>query len=271
VKWAEQKPIWISWKLDGLTLVVTYDNGKLTKVVTRGNGHIGTNITHLASAISGIPATIPAQGHTVIRGEAVISYDDFDRFLMESGEDYANPRNLASGSLTLKDVEEVRQRHIQWIPFTLVYTEEDINSWGGRMDWLDHQGFNTVERQLVNTPDIGSVGPEYGQERAILEPAGVKLLIAQILHTVRIITGPEPGHAAFYEEGADIKGPVGHAAGRMLRPSAICFFITSQRALMSPDQSIVPYFWLPAEPDLVRFRTRRRGSACLWFSKMPLA
>ena len=157
VKWAEQKPIWISWKLDGLTLVVTYDNGKLTKVVTRGNGHIGTNITHLASAISGIPATIPAQGHTVIRGEAVISYDDFDRFLMESGEDYANPRNLASGSLTLKDVEEVRQRHIQWIPFTLVYTEEDINSWGGRMDWLDHQGFNTVERQLVNTPDIGSV------------------------------------------------------------------------------------------------------------------
>ena len=157
VKWAEQKPIWISWKLDGLTLVVTYDNGKLTKVVTRGNGHIGTNITHLASAINGIPASIPAQGHTVIRGEAVISYDDFDRFLMESGEDYANPRNLASGSLTLKDVEEVRQRHIQWIPFTLVYTEEDINSWGDRMSWLDQQGFNTVERQLVEHPDSSSV------------------------------------------------------------------------------------------------------------------
>ena len=127
VKWAEQKPIWISWKLDGLTLVVTYDNGKLTKVVTRGNGHIGTNITHLASVINGIPASIPAQGHTVIRGEAVISYDDFDRFLMESGEDYANPRNLASGSLTLKDVEEVRQRHIQWIPLEAVintFTQE---------------------------------------------------------------------------------------------------------------------------------------------------
>ena len=72
VKWAEDKPIWISWKLDGLTLVVTYDGGKLQKVVTRGNGHIGTNITHLTSAISGIPATIPSQGHTVIRGEAVI-------------------------------------------------------------------------------------------------------------------------------------------------------------------------------------------------------
>ena len=82
VKWAEERPIWISWKLDGLTLVVTYDDGKLTKVVTRGNGHIGTNITHLSKAISGIPQTIQQPGHTVIRGEAVISYDDFDRFLI---------------------------------------------------------------------------------------------------------------------------------------------------------------------------------------------
>ena len=157
VKWAEERPIWISWKLDGLTLVVTYDNGKLTKVVTRGNGHIGTNITHLARSINGIPQTISYQGHTVIRGEAVISYDDFERFLMESGEDYANPRNLASGSLTLKDPDEVRQRHIQWIPFTLVYTEEDIVSWGARMAWLDAQGFKTVERELVEHPDEGSV------------------------------------------------------------------------------------------------------------------
>ena len=95
VKWAEGRPIWISWKLDGLTLVVTYDNGTLTKVVTRGNGHIGTNITHLSKAINGIPQQIEDKGHTVIRGEAVISYDDFERFLIESGEDYANPRNLA--------------------------------------------------------------------------------------------------------------------------------------------------------------------------------
>ena len=157
VKWAEERPIWISWKLDGLTLVVTYDDGKLTKVVTRGNGHIGTNITHLVKAISGIPQTIQHAGHTVIRGEAVISYDDFDRFLIESGEDYANPRNLASGSLTLKDVDEVKARHIQWIPFTLVYTEEDIVSWGDRMAWLDQQGFKTVERQLVEDPSLTTV------------------------------------------------------------------------------------------------------------------
>ena len=157
VKWAEARPIWISWKLDGLTLVVTYDEGRLTKVVTRGNGHIGTNITHLSRSINGIPQEIRAKGHTVIRGEAVISYDDFERFVMESGEDYANPRNLASGSLTLKDPDEVKARHIQWIPFTLVSTEEDIVSWGDRMAWLDQQGFTTVERRLVTTPDEDSV------------------------------------------------------------------------------------------------------------------
>ena len=157
VKWAEGRPIWISWKLDGLTLVVTYDDGRLTKIVTRGNGHIGTNITHLAQAISGIPAEIKATGHIVIRGEAVISYDDFERYVMESGEDYANPRNLASGSLSVKDPQDIKDRHIRWIPFTLVFTEQNINSWGERMDWLDQLGFNTVERRLVNMPEEGSV------------------------------------------------------------------------------------------------------------------
>ena len=157
VKWAEGRPIWISWKLDGLTLVVTYDKGQLTKVVTRGNGHIGTNITHLTKAISGIPQTIAAKGHTVIRGEAVIAYDDFERYLMESGEDYANPRNLASGSLSVKDPQDIMDRHIRWIPFTLVYTEETITSWGDRMEWLDRQGFQTVDRQLVCQPDLSAV------------------------------------------------------------------------------------------------------------------
>ena len=157
VKWAEGRPIWISWKLDGLTLVVTYDKGQLTKVVTRGNGHIGTNITHLTKAISGIPQTIAAKGHTVIRGEAVIAYDDFERYLMESGEDYANPRNLASGSLSVKDPQDIMDRHIRWIPFTLVYTEETITSWGDRMEWLDRQGFQTVDRQLVSQPDLSAV------------------------------------------------------------------------------------------------------------------
>ena len=156
-KWAEGRPIWLSWKLDGLTLVVTFDNGKLTKVVTRGNGHVGTNITHLAPAIAGIPREIKAVGHVVVRGECVISYEDFEQFNMESDEEYANPRNLASGSLTLKDVDEVRQRHLRWIPFTLVYTEEAIDSWGVRMDWLEMNGMKAVEREQIAQPTLQNI------------------------------------------------------------------------------------------------------------------
>ena len=156
-KWAEGRPIWLSWKLDGLTLVVTFDNGKLTKVVTRGNGHVGTNITHLAPAIAGIPYEIKAVGHAVVRGECVISYEDFEQFNMESDEEYANPRNLASGSLTLKDVDEVRQRHLRWIPFTLVYTEEAIGSWGARMDWLETNGMKAVEREQITQPTLQNI------------------------------------------------------------------------------------------------------------------
>lgn len=155
MKWAEGRPIWLSWKLDGLTLVVTFDNGKLTKVVTRGNGHIGTNITHLASAIQGIPSKIKSTGHVVIRGECVISYEDFENFLLESDEDYANPRNLASGSLTLKDIEEVKLRHLRWIPFTLVYCEEEIDSWGDRMNFIEQNG---RESRLGRTRSADVVG-----------------------------------------------------------------------------------------------------------------
>ena len=200
VKWAEERPIWISWKLDGLTLVVTYDNGKLTKIVTRGNGHIGTNITHLAPAIKGIPTTIDYQGHTVIRGEAVISYEDFERYLIESGEDYANPRNLASGSLSVKDAKDIMDRHIQWIPFTLVYVVEDITSWGDRMAWLDSLGFQTVERRLLDRPFDTAV--EYAIQRFTEEvmtrrnPYPVDGLVVCYDDTSYAQTGSVTGHHA---------------------------------------------------------------------------
>lgn len=162
-KWADDKAIWVSWKLDGLTLVVTYDNGKLSKVVTRGNGHIGTNITHLAASIKGIPATIKDLGHVVVRGECVISYADFDQYLLESGEDYANPRNLASGSLTLKNPDDVKQRHLQWIPFSLVYTEQDINSWGERLNWIQQNGMTPVESECIAKPTLSNIEASIAQ------------------------------------------------------------------------------------------------------------
>ena len=98
VKWAEGKEIWLSWKLDGLTLVVTYDHGRLTKVVTRGDGHIGTNITHLADALQGIQAKIKYAGHLVLRGEAVISYEDFNAFVMAPRREIVSSLSLVSGS-----------------------------------------------------------------------------------------------------------------------------------------------------------------------------
>lgn len=199
-RWAEGRPIWISWKLDGLTLVVTYDDGRLTKVVTRGNGHIGTNITHLAAAIDGIPPTIPSLDHAVIRGEAVISYQDFEQFNMESDEEYANPRNLASGSLTLKDIDEVRRRHIRWIPFTLVHTDEEIASWGERMDWLTRQGLATVEHELIAHPDVAAIDHVIGQwtERVTerQNPYPVDGLVITFDDTQYAQTGSVTGHHA---------------------------------------------------------------------------
>ena len=157
VKWAGGRPIWLSWKLDGLTLVVTFDGGRLTKVVTRGDGHTGTNITHLSKAINGIPQTVPDNGHIVIRGECVISYKDFNDFILESGDDYANPRNLASGSLTLKDIDEVRRRHLTWIPFTLVHTDKNIDTWGARMDYIEKLGMKAVDREYIIRPTLEAI------------------------------------------------------------------------------------------------------------------
>ena len=200
VKWAEDRPIWISWKLDGLTLVVTYDGGKLTKIVTRGNGHIGTNITHLAPAISGIPGTISEKGHLVVRGEAVISYTDFEQFIIESEGDYANPRNLASGSLTLKDIEEVKQRHIQWIPFTLVYTERELSSWGERMQMLKDLGMNPVERERIDHPTTENIQLEIDKftEKVTSKknPFPVDGLVVCYDDTAYAATGSVTGHHA---------------------------------------------------------------------------
>lgn len=150
VKWAEDYPIWLSWKLDGCTLILTYDNGKLTKILTRGNGTVGTNITHLKHAIKGFPLEIPYQGHLVVRGEAAISYSDFaaiNDMIEDEDEKYANPRNLASGTLNLDDVEEVKNRRVHFYAFTLVYMDDSMVSWGDRMNYLEEMKFTVVDRE----------------------------------------------------------------------------------------------------------------------------
>lgn len=151
--WAGKRPIWLSWKLDGLTLVLTYDGGKLTKILTRGNGTIGTNITFLKGAISGFPQKIKYKGHLVVRGEAAISYTDFaliNDMIEDDDEKYANPRNLASGTLNLDDPEEVKNRHVKFHAFTLVHLDEEMLSWGERMQFLEDLGFNVVDREATD-------------------------------------------------------------------------------------------------------------------------
>lgn len=158
-KWAENRPIWLSWKLDGLTLVLTYDRGKLTKILTRGNGTIGTNITYMKNSIKGFPLTISYKKHMVVRGEATISYTDFELIndTIEDDEKYANPRNLASGTLSLDDPEKVKERHVHFNAFTLVSLEDDIVSWGERMDFLEREGFTVIEREAATAETIPGV------------------------------------------------------------------------------------------------------------------
>ena len=158
-KWAGDRDIWLSWKLDGLTLVVTYDGGKVTRILTRGNGAVGNNITYMKDALRGVPASIAYTGHLVVRGEATISYPDFEAIndaMEDEDEKFANPRNLASGTLALdaKNLEKVRERNLTFNAFTLVHTDEEILSWGERMDFLRSQGFITVDYERCNAQTL---------------------------------------------------------------------------------------------------------------------
>lgn len=155
--WAGDRDIWLSWKLDGLTLVLTYDNGTLSKILTRGNGTTGTNITFLKKAIGGIPQEISYKGHLVVRGEAAISYSDFEQIndmIEDDDEKYANPRNLASGTLNLDDLEEVKRRHVNFYAFTLVHMDDPMISWGERMDYLEKMTFMVVERERTTALEL---------------------------------------------------------------------------------------------------------------------
>lgn len=166
-KWAGNMPVWLSWKLDGLTLVLTYDNGKLTKILTRGNGTVGSNITFLKDSISGFPTKIPYKGHLVVRGEATISYTDFKLLndtIEDDDEKYANPRNLASGTLNLDDTDEVKRRHVTFYAFTLVHIDDDIVSWGERMKYLSDMKFNVVDHELTDAAHIGNVIGKWTQK-----------------------------------------------------------------------------------------------------------
>lgn len=155
--WLQGKPALLSWKLDGLTVVLTYRAGKLAKAVTRGNGETGEIVTNNARTFANLPLSIPFQGELVLRGEAVITYSDFEKInarIPEAEAKYKNPRNLCSGSVRQLNNEITAGRNVRFYAFSLVKAEEaDFdNSRKKQFDFLRGQGFEVVEHVLV-TPE----------------------------------------------------------------------------------------------------------------------
>ncbi len=149
----------MSWKLDGLTIVLTYLDGKLVKAVTRGNGEIGEVITNNASVFINIPLNINHKESLILRGEAVISYSDFEKINSEIKDieaKYKNPRNLCSGSVRQLNNKITAERNVQFYAFSVVKADgmDFKNSRAGQLDWLKKQGFSTVDYKKVNSSNI---------------------------------------------------------------------------------------------------------------------
>ena len=148
----------LSWKLDGLTIVLTYEEGQLAKALTRGNGEVGEVITGNAKAFDNVPLSIPFTGRLVLRGEAIITYSEFERINREIAEaeaKYKNPRNLCSGSVRQLDPAVTRQRHVQFIAFSLVEAEDlSFETRQAQFAWLAEQGFDVVEHQAVSAATV---------------------------------------------------------------------------------------------------------------------
>ncbi len=149
----------ISWKLDGLTIVLTYREGELFKAVTRGNGEVGEVITNNARVFKNVPLHIPYKGELILRGEAVIGYSDFEKINAEIGDadaKYKNPRNLCSGSVRQLNNEITARRNVKFFAFNLVKAEgvEFENSRLKQFTWLEQQGFEVVEHHKVTRDTI---------------------------------------------------------------------------------------------------------------------
>ena len=162
--WLGDKKGLLSWKLDGLTIVLTYENGKLVKAVTRGNGEIGEVVTANAKVFANIPLEISYKGRLVLRGEAVIRYSDFEKInagIADADSKYKNPRNLCSGSVRQLNTKITAERKVHFFAFSLVSaentdgTEMDFgNSRINQINWLSEQGFDAVEGKEVDASNI---------------------------------------------------------------------------------------------------------------------
>lgn len=149
----------LSWKMDGLTIVLTYQDGKLKKAVTRGNGIVGEVITNNAKVFKNVPLQIAYQGELILRGEAIISYSDFEKInkqIEDVDAKYKNPRNLCSGSVRQLNNEITAKRNVYFYAFSLVRVEgvDFNNSRACQFEWLKTQGFDIVEYRMVDSKNL---------------------------------------------------------------------------------------------------------------------
>ena len=149
----------LSWKMDGLTVVLTYYQGKLQKAVTRGNGVVGEVITNNVRVFDNIPLKIPYQGELTLRGEAIITYSEFEKInsqIEDVDAKYKNPRNLCSGSVRQLNNEITAKRHVRFYAFSLVKADgvDFENSRQKQMEWLNDQGFEVVEYRVVTGAEL---------------------------------------------------------------------------------------------------------------------
>ena len=157
-EWLGDQTGLLSWKLDGLTVGLTYENGRLVQGVTRGNGVEGELITANTLVCENIPKTIPHKGRVIVRGEAVIRYSDFEKIneaIDDTDAKYKNPRNLCSGSIRQLDPAVTAERHVRFYAFTLTLSEGvDMNSRRDKMEWMRTQGFDVVDYVMVDRNNL---------------------------------------------------------------------------------------------------------------------
>lgn len=180
-EWMGDQSAILSWKLDGLTIVLTYEDGELKQAVTRGNGFIGEDVTNNVRRFKNIPLRIPYTGKLVIRGEAVIKYSDFEKF---SGE-YKNPRNLCSGSVRQLDPSVTENRNVNLFVFSLVSADVDFkNSNSNKFEWLKDQGFEVVEYVIADRNTLPDKVAEFAKkiETYDVPSDGLVLLLEDIAY-----------------------------------------------------------------------------------------
>lgn len=160
----------LSWKMDGSTVQLTYEDGHLVTAATRGDGQVGQDITRNAPFIDGIPLSIPYYGKVTIRGEVTMSYEEFDRLNEKAGGIYANPRNLANATITAEDREIIKDRRTKFRPFELVHTDAIsgiFDSFSESLDYLRNYGFDPVEHEVVTVRNLKDAIKRWSEKERI--------------------------------------------------------------------------------------------------------